>query len=144
MRFRQARRNSIREAPRSGQISSKDSRCESFAAHLLRSFELCPLVLNRLHDFGEIEIQALRSDHKLLHLPLQKTLSVAGAGLWDLCYHRSNPRTHFEPALLDQVLYNFVGCVGVDFELYSERSNRGKCLARLKFATDERPLYREY
>ncbi len=102
------------------------------------------MVLNRLHNFVEIEIHALRSDDKLLNLPLQKTLSVAGAGLWNLCDHRSNSRTHFEPALLDQVLYNFVGCVRVDLELDSERSNGGKCLARLKLATNKGPLYRKH
>jgi hypothetical protein len=77
----------------------------------------------------------------LLHLALQETLSVAGPRLWDLCDHCPNPRAYFEPALLDQVLNNFVGCVRVDFELDRERANRRKCVARLKLAADECLFY---
>jgi hypothetical protein len=98
------------------------------------------LVLNRLHNVADIELHSLRLDHKLFHLVLQETLSVTGPRLWDLCDNGPNPRTYFEPALLNQMLYNFMCCVGVDFEFDCECSNRRKCLARLKLTTDERPF----
>src|SRR5580658_3593270 len=56
------------------------------------AFELCPLLLNRLQNVADIEIHALRLDHKLLHLALQEALSLARPRLWNLCHYRSNPR----------------------------------------------------
>jgi hypothetical protein len=98
------------------------------------------LLLDREHNVADIEIHAFRLDYKLLDFALQKTLAVTRPRLWNLGHHRSNPGTHFEPALLDQVLYDFVRCIRVDLELDRERSNRWKRLARPEFTIDERPF----
>ena len=71
MRFLEALRNSIREERRDARTSSKDFPRGSFAAYLLRQFELCPLVLNRFYDFADIQSHTLGLHHELLDLVLQ-------------------------------------------------------------------------
>ena len=90
------------------------------------------MLLDRPYYFAEIKIHALSLNYQQFDLALQQTLSVAGPRLGNLSNHRSDPGAHFEPALLDQVLYNFVRRIRVNFELGRERPNRRKCLARLE------------
>jgi hypothetical protein len=95
------------------------------------------LVFNRLNNVVDIKFQAFRFHDELLDLALQKALAVARPRLWNLGDYRSNPRKGFEPAFLDQVLDDSVRCIRMNFELGRERPDRGKCLARMKFAADE-------
>jgi hypothetical protein len=75
------------------------------------------LVFNRLNNVADIKFQALRFHYELLDLAVQKALSVARARLWNPGDYRSNPRNCFEPALLNQVLNNFVRRIRMNFEL---------------------------
>src|ERR1700676_32433 len=144
MHFPRARRRSDRKALRNARTSSRDLQCGSLAAHLLLMVKLCPLVPNSLHQFAQIEIQALSLNYELLHFALQQTLPVTGPWLGNLRNNSSNPGPRLEPPFVDQVLHNTVRGVGMDFEFNGERSNRRQLLSRLQFAADECSLDGKY
>ena len=98
------------------------------------------MLLDRPYYFAEIKIDPLSLNYQQFHFAIQQTLSVAGPRLGNLSDHRSDSGVHFEPALLDQMLYNFMGCIRMDFEFNCKCTNRRKCLARLKLTADERPF----
>ena len=73
-----------------------------------------PCVADCLHDFVEVGAHARGFDDQLLDLVLQQPPSVAGTRLRWLGDHGADPRTHVQPAFLNQVLHHLVGRVGVN------------------------------
>lgn len=98
------------------------------------------MFLNGFDDVLNFESDALCFDSELFHFALQQVLTFSSARLGDRSNDRPNARTHFEPALLNQVLNDFMRRVGMNLELRSKRSDGRKRLARLQFPADERFL----
>ena len=69
--------------------------------------------------------------------PLQQPLALAGARGGRIGNYRSDARSRFEEAFLDQMLDHFVGRVGVDLQTGHESANRRECLTCLKLAADK-------
>ncbi len=93
--------------------------------------------LNRLEQVLERDADALRLDDELLDLFFQETLTIAGAHFRTLGNHGTDSRPRFQPTLLDQVLHDFVGGIGMDLEVGRERAYRRERLPGLEFPADE-------
>ncbi len=93
--------------------------------------------LNGVHNFGNFQTDALGFDDKALDIALQQPLALAGARGGRIGNYRSDARSRFEEAFLDQMLDHFVGRVGVDLQTGRESANRRECLTCLKLAADK-------
>ena len=100
--------------------------------------EFEPLRFNGVEDVLELHADAKRFHDELLDFVQQQPLPIAGAGRRARGDDGADSRLHFEPALLNQVLYDLVRRVGVDFQFGRERANGRKGLTRLKLTADKR------
>jgi hypothetical protein len=99
--------------------------------------EFGPLVFDCADDVLKFRAHAARFNHKPTDFLAQKALTVAGARLGQFRDDGAQARTHFEEALLNQMLYDLVRGIGMYFQIGGKRPDGRERLAREEFTADE-------
>ena len=87
---------------------------------------------------------ALRFHDQSLDLLLQQPLTISRTCRGSLSDHGPDARSHLEPALMNEVLYDLVSSVGMNLEVSRQSSYRRECLAALELSAQESLLRREH
>jgi len=93
--------------------------------------------LDGFEEFRQFDADAFGLHDELLNFMLEEPLLVTGTRRRRFRDHRTDTRTHFKEAFLDEMLDDLVCCIGVDLQVGSQGAYGREGLAGKKLAADE-------
>ncbi len=103
---------------------------------VLSRAKLSPVIRERRVQIVQAQAELLGFDHKLLQFVPEQIAPLGRTGHRRSRHYCSNARFNFQQPLIGQMDDDFVRCVGIDLEGFTQRTNRRKRIARPHLARD--------